>query len=106
MGLEYASALNNPKISPNHQPLSVAFTKAVTTSNSSTSQQIIKPQVNESSKSTQQTASSPNSQQQKDPLNNSVVYDDINIFMWSVCKICNKVNLAFVFHPKLILFSY
>ena len=36
----------------------------------------------------------PNANSSVDQQNQSqaIVYDDINIFMWSVCQICNKVN--------------
>lgn len=38
-------------------------------------------------------------------LSNAVVYDDINIFMWSVCKICNKSSKKFAMSPHTWSFS-
>ena len=35
----------------------------------------------------------------------NVVYDDINIFMWSVCKICNKSTKKFAMSPHTWSFS-
>ena len=37
--------------------------------------------------------------------NQAVVYDDINIFMWSVCKICNKSTKKFAMSPHTWSFS-
>jgi len=42
------------------------------------------------------TAAQNHSQQQQQ----NIVYDDINIFMWSVCKICNKTTKKIVMSPQ------
>jgi hypothetical protein len=44
-------------------------------------------------------------QQQAKNKSNAVVYDDINIFMWSVCKICNKSSKKFAMSPHTWSFS-
>ena len=45
-----------------------------------------------------------NLKQSKNMANN-FVYDDINIFMWSVCKICNKSTKKFAMSPHTWSFS-
>ncbi len=39
-------------------------------------------------------------QQQQQQQQQNIVYDDINIFMWSVCKICNKTTKKIVMSPQ------
>lgn len=80
--LSLASAVNQPKIDQ-------------TTIQSSP----IKPAASE----TNQTQAAPQPAQQS--MQASVVYDDINIFVWSVCKICNKSTKKMAMSPDTWSFS-